>query len=286
MPPRPSSAIRALSANRFASTSTIPSSSIPIISSATASTSSIPLSITSSSSSELTNVNRIYTTRKTFLWNYYTHLIERSNLIIIFEHSNLTSSEWSKIRNSIKSIPLPNKPFDFNSKNPELIEKANLNVIRTGVLNSLLFKKQSPLILSKENENIIKGQRALLTCKNLSPIYLKQILNKINISLKSLKRDLNSNSNENEKKQPNLKIISILLEGKKILNNEIELNEFLKNTPELDLLRGQLIGILQSPTRQLNGILNQAAGGQLVRTLKGLENDLKGENSKGDEKSN
>jgi large subunit ribosomal protein L10 len=45
--------------------------------------------------------------------------------------------------------------------------------------------------------------------------------------------------------------------------------------PELDTLRAQLVGLLEMPARQTIGVLSQAAGGSLVRTLQGLEGDLK-----------
>lgn len=44
--------------------------------------------------------------------------------------------------------------------------------------------------------------------------------------------------------------------------------------PELDTLRAQLVGLLENPGRNLVGLLGQAAGGGLVRTLQGLEKDL------------
>ncbi|WWC89773.1 uncharacterized protein L201_004699 [Kwoniella dendrophila CBS 6074] len=273
MPPRPSTSIRALvSSSRFASTSAIPAAA-----SSSSSTSSIPPHITTKSSSTPPpkDPNRIYTARKTFLWNYYTHLISKSDLILVFDHSNLTSSEWSKIRRSISSIPLPSKSFDPNSvleeeegkPKIELIEPASLNVVRTGVLSSLLSSSKNNLLVESLN-----GQRALLTCSNLSPTYLNKILNSINKSIKSLKRE-----NTKDEKQPSLKLISALLEGKKLLNNEKDILEFSKKTPELDVLRSQLIGLLESSSRQTIGILSQAAGGQLVRTLQGLEQNLKGD---------
>ena len=44
---------------------------------------------------------------------------------------------------------------------------------------------------------------------------------------------------------------------------------------ELDGLRSELVGLLEMRGRELVGVLGQAAGGGLVRTLQGLENDLK-----------
>lgn len=46
--------------------------------------------------------------------------------------------------------------------------------------------------------------------------------------------------------------------------------------PELSTLHAQLVGLLGSAGGQLVGTLQSAAGGALVRTLKGLEKNLKG----------
>lgn len=46
--------------------------------------------------------------------------------------------------------------------------------------------------------------------------------------------------------------------------------------PELSTLHAQLVGLLESSGSQLVGTLQSAAGGSLIRTLKGLENNLKG----------
>ncbi|WVW82865.1 hypothetical protein I302_104877 [Kwoniella bestiolae CBS 10118] len=270
MPPRPSTSIRALTSTRFASTSSLPL------------TPSTPSS--SSSTPPPADPNRIYTARKTFLWNYYTHLIDNSNLVLVYDHSNLTAGEWSKIRRSISSIPLPSKPYDPStptpsSEQPETIDKASINVVRTGVLASLLSKSNSPLTTtpSKEGEQILVGQRALLTCPSLSPTYLNKILSTLNRTLKGLKRE-----NTADEKQPSLKLISGLLEHKHIYTEQQLQNEIAK-LPELDVLRSQLVGLLQAPQSQLVGVLNQARGGQLVRTLQGLEESLKGDSNGGEE---
>ena len=46
---------------------------------------------------------------------------------------------------------------------------------------------------------------------------------------------------------------------------------------ELDVLRGQVVGLLEMRGRDLIGVLGQSAGGGLVRTLQGLELKMKEE---------
>ncbi|WVQ98921.1 hypothetical protein IAU59_006052 [Kwoniella sp. CBS 9459] len=284
-------AVRALHQGvRYASTSAAPSSSTSSSSSNSTSASTVtsPISPNNASTSYsnavsiperflqlANNPQRVYTPRKTFLWNYYDHLLTRSEFVLIFEHGNISAAEWNKIRRSLKAIPTPVKPFDVNnaagtgaeagagsSAVRANIEKASLNVVRTGVFSALAGSSKSPIAPH------LTGQRAILTCPSLSPTYISKILTTLTRSLKSLKRE-----NVTDEKQPMLKLVAGMLEGKKVLS-EGELVEFGK-LPELDTLRAQVVGLLESQSRSLVGVLGQAAGGSLVRTLQGLENDLK-----------
>lgn len=45
--------------------------------------------------------------------------------------------------------------------------------------------------------------------------------------------------------------------------------------PELEVLRAQVVGLLEGQARGLLGVLGQAGGGGLLRTLQGLEEGLK-----------
>jgi len=44
--------------------------------------------------------------------------------------------------------------------------------------------------------------------------------------------------------------------------------------PTLVTLHAQIVGLLSSPATQLAGVLSQAGGGQLVRTLAGFQKGL------------
>jgi len=73
-------------------------------------------------------------------------------------------------------------------------------------------------------------------------------------------------------KQPYLKLVAGVLEGNRLVGAE-ELGRVSK-LPELDTLRVQVVGLLEGTGRSLVGLLGQAGGGGLVRTLQGLEKDL------------
>ena len=51
--------------------------------------------------------------------------------------------------------------------------------------------------------------------------------------------------------------------------------EAMTKTPDLDTLRAQVVGMLEGQGRSLVGVLGQAGGGGLIRTLQGLEAGMK-----------
>lgn len=78
-----------------------------------------------------------------------------------------------------------------------------------------------------------------------------------------------------EIKQPELNLMLGALEGGKLVDVQ-QVGEIGK-LPELDTLRAQLVGLLEMNGRSLVGVLGQAGGGGLVRTLQGLEKNLQGD---------
>src|SRR3954471_21468641 len=47
------------------------------------------------SSQSSSNVSeRVYTARKQFLYSHYDHLLETSDLVLVFQPNNLTTAEW------------------------------------------------------------------------------------------------------------------------------------------------------------------------------------------------
>ncbi|KIR28800.1 hypothetical protein I307_03033 [Cryptococcus deuterogattii 99/473] len=224
-----------------------------------------PSAVSTNSSSRQPSAPRVYAARKTFLWNLYNQVLTKSPLILIFDHANISAAEWSKLRRVIGSIKKPVVPYDPSLPREEQmeraeIEQAQLMVVRSGVLTAASKTCSSPITPH------LSGQRAVLTCSTLSPTYLNKILTALSRTVKSIKR-------ENSTIQPTLNLVAGLVEGGKVMD-EKEL-EKLGKVPELDTLRAQLVGLLEGQGRSLVGVLNQAAGGSLVRTLQGLENDLK-----------
>jgi large subunit ribosomal protein L10 len=188
---------------------------------------------------------RIYTDRKTYLYDYYTHLLQTSQLVLLFQHDNLSVADLQKT-----DTPTP---------------RASLTILRTGILSALTRHQSIPFPK-------LKGQTALLTSPTLSPKYMSQILTSIQRTIKKNQRE---GTKDQLVKQPELKLLFGYVEGRQLL--EVGDVDKLGKLPDLDGLRSQLVGLLEMRGRELVGVLGQAGGGGLVRTLQGRENDLKGE---------
>ncbi|EIW70040.1 hypothetical protein TREMEDRAFT_68447 [Tremella mesenterica DSM 1558] len=227
--------------------------------------------------------SRQYTNRKTFLYAYYSYLFHRSNLVLLFAHDNLSVKDLQAIRKNIRSIPLTNSTSPVllpnNQPQPHLSEeitsggisneKATLTISRTGVLSAVTrsLSLTSTRSHSSSLTSLLEGPTALITCPDLSPRYLSRLLLTIQRTIKSRNRD-----GVEEKKQPTLRLVAGVLEGRLM---EVSRVEGVSKLGEMDQLRAELVGLLQMPGRQLVGVLGQAGGGGLVRTLQGLELSLK-----------
>jgi large subunit ribosomal protein L10 len=210
------------------------------------------------------NAPRIYTERKAFLYDYYTHLMQRSQLVLLFKHENLTVPTSGQLRAAIAKIPVP-RPASVPAE--QKLEKATLTVTRTGILAPVVRAVRPNADFSP----LLDGPTAVITCPSLSPKYVKAMLGAVERVMKAAQKD------EDPKKgpvaQPAFTLLAGVIEGNTLLN-PAQVADAAK-LPELDQLRSQLIGLLETPQRQLLGVVQQAGGGSLVRTLQGLEEGLK-----------
>lgn len=197
---------------------------------------------------------RIYSERKAYLFDYYSHLLSRSQMVLLFKHANLTVAESGALRREITKLPLP----------ASATESATLTIARTGILAPAVLKTDAASLADQ-----LGGQTALITCPTLSPKYIKSMLAIIEKTMKSAQKD---EVKGKEVKQPSFSLFAGVVEGRVVQPEGV--TEMAK-LPEIEQLRAQLVGLLEMPQRQLVGVLSQAGGGGLVRTLQGLEESLK-----------
>jgi len=218
-----------------------------------------------SSQSSSTVSERVYTARKQFLYSHYDHLLETSDLVLVFQPNNLTTAEWSQLRRAINAVPTPKSKSD-----PEAVcLPATLASARTGLLSALV-RERAASQPEVDISPLLSGPIALLTCPSLSPGYLKSLLQAIN---KAFAYRPAAPTASSVQVTPRMMLLGGIMEKNKLVSTQDILE--IGKLPELDTLRAQLVGLLEMPAQQTIGILNQAAGGSLVRTLQGLEGDLK-----------
>lgn len=215
---------------------------------------------------------RVYPERKAFLFKYYEHLLQRSQLVLLFKHENLTVAQSTQIRHAIQKVPVPALPAAVaaaaEGSEPAPAEGAVMTITRTGLLAPVVRGVQ---IGGAAFESHLQGPTALITCPTISPRYVKQVLAAIDTTIK--KNTKKAEKKDEVIKNPQFTLVAGVLEGNRLMDPK-QIKD-VAQLPELDQLRAQLLGLLEMPGRQLLGVLNQAGGGGLVRTLQGLEESLK-----------
>lgn len=238
------------------------------------------------------STGRVFGDRKAYLYAYYDHLLKSSKVTLLFEHDNIAINEMNQIRRAIKQLPTQPMPFtprapvkpgkakakpkakdvEAESENSAmaapavLANPAQMLVVRTGILSAVAREQPKSVDLTPW----LKGQRALITCPSVSPTYLKSVLAVIKRIVRKIQRE---EVRGKETKQPKMNLIVAVVDGKQLLGAQ-EVEEMVK-IPELDTLRAQVVGLLEGSGRNLVGVLSQAGGGSLVRTLQGLEESMK-----------
>lgn len=214
---------------------------------------------------------RVYTERKAFLYKHYETLLQRSQLVLLFKHENLSVAHSTKIRHAIQKVPVPTLPAAADAAEgsaPTEAERAVMTITRTGILSPVVRGVQ---VAGTSLEPHLQGPTALITCPSISPRYVKQVLAAIETTIK--KNTKKAEKKDEVLKNPEFTLVAGLLEGNRLM--DAKQVKDVAQLPELDQLRAQLLGLLESPGRQLLGVLTQAGGGGLVRTLQGLEESLK-----------
>ena len=144
--------------------------------------------------------------------------------------------------------------------------RARFMLVRSGILGAVhkIRPQQSSL------RDWCEGQRAFVVCPISSPPYIQKVLK---VVAKTVKDAQKPESRGIKPKQPVLNLLVGLADGERVMPAK-EVQAMVK-LPELDTLRAQVVGMLEGQGRTLVGVLGQAGGGGLVRTLQGLEQGMK-----------
>ena len=248
---------------------------------------------------------RIYSERKQFMYNQYLRLLETSkeSPLIFLQHTNFSISRLTKLRKDIAAATTPKGGFAPSLLNPgptpltpcndpSIITPPSLTVIRTSIFGAALrdcvhLDSKS----AKDISNTAENGLAILSLPSLDPPMLNAILNALHKSVPPLKPGKEAKVSLSKRPSvddpdfvpgrrmkrvkptptPELTVMGALIEGRVFKPPAVR---DVASLPTLDALRAQLIGLISSPANQLAGILVQAGGGQLARTLEGFRKGL------------
>lgn len=257
---------------------------------------------------------RIYSERKQFLYNQYLRLLETSKEcpLIFLQHTNFSISRLTKLRKDIAvattrkggfapSLLNPGPTPLTRSNDPSLIIPPSLTVIRTSIFGAALRDYvHIDAKTAKDISNTVGNGLAVLSLPSLDPPMLNAILNALRKSVPPLKPKGGAQDSSSKKPSaddpdfvpgrrvkrvrptltPELTVMGALIEGRVFKAPAVQ---DVASLPTLDTLRAQLVGLISSPANQIAGVLIQASGGQLARTLEGFRKGL--EDGEGDTNS-
>ncbi|KAG8767840.1 hypothetical protein FRC12_006007 [Ceratobasidium sp. 428] len=196
--------------------------------------------------------NRIYTSRKAALYTEYTSIVGDSPFFLVLGHENFSVAKFTTLRKELARV----KP-SVGEQAP-----AKLSVIRHAIFGAAVKSAEpqaAPLLTALE------GPAAVLAFPTLDPPQLKSILRTIDRAVPK------ATPQPGAAPAPVLRLVGAYVDGRVLRPDGVQ---NLSTLPTLETLRAQLIGLLSAPAAQLAGVLDQARGGRLSRTLEGLRESL------------
>ncbi|KAG6813235.1 hypothetical protein H0H92_012872 [Tricholoma furcatifolium] len=238
---------------------------------------------------------RVFKDKKAFQYNWYRKILDTSKdgPLLILHHHQFSANRLVQLRRdviaaakrgaapSLASAAIPASP----------IVEPTLTVIRTSIFGAAL--RDFPGINIEDASRMIgetTGNFAVLSLPTFEPPQLNIILRALERTVparppktpEEIKREQDEKNADpatpgrRMKRQrqilaPELKLVGALVEGRVFLPAGLK---DISTLPTLDTLRAQIVGLLSAPGMQLAGVLSQASGGQLARTLEGLKKGL------------
>jgi ribosomal protein L10 len=240
-------------------------------------------------------VPRVFNERKTYLFDQYSRLLDQSHEspVLLLHYNDFKATRLVKLRRDIvaasdrvaaSSLKAP-LPIDADTQKP------TLTVVRTAVLGAALREsKVLDISTGEQISKLVSGGLAVLTLPSFNPPQLNAVLRAMERTVppkpqetpeeKKKRLDLkNADPAEPGKKKkrvkpdlvPELKLVGALVEGRLFMPPELK---NVSQLPTLETLRAQIVGLLSAPATQLAGVLSEASGGKIARTLEGLKKSL------------
>jgi ribosomal protein L10 len=242
---------------------------------------------------------RVYSEKKTFLYNQYLRLFQSTvqSPLIFLQHNKFSVSRLIKLRKDIAQAASRHAtpPPSLASPGPNPVHVTpTLSVIRTSLFGVAL--RDFAPIDAKTSEEIaqtVQGGLAVLSLPVFNPPQLQAILRALERSAPKPKpptpEELKQaaalaaqdppNPGRRVKRlrkvhEPELTLMGALIEGRVF---KAEGAKEVAKLPTVGTLHAQIVGLLSAPGMQLAAVLSEASGGKLARTLEGLKKSLEDE---------
>jgi ribosomal protein L10 len=218
--------------------------------------------------------------RKDYLVAQYTHILTQNKVVVFLRPGDFSVAELTRLR--VELAGLAASSDRSSSSSSSVIPSPIFTFLRPGLVPPV-FKTiphmPSQAVLAHLKQH--KGNLCLLTLPSLDPPMLKAALKavkKLSDTPNPRKLAAASGAGGAAGKKPaqtaakaaaeqRLTVVSAIVEGKEVA--PVELGN-LANLPSLQDILGQLVGLLETPARQILGLSQQAAGGDLARALEGF----------------
>ncbi len=245
---------------------------------------------------------RVYSERKTYLYNQYTRLLQSTSTapLILFEHVDFSANRLIKLRADIaaavtKHAKTPS--LSDPSPTPPAVAQPTFTVLRTSIFGVVLRElNQFDPQARKQLAKTVNGSLAVLSFPTLDPPQLKAVLRVLARAVPPRKPKTQQQIDDEKKAAeaafvpgrrpkrqrptpvPDLKLLGAIIEGRPFLAEGVQ---SVAELPTLDALRAQIVGLLSAPAAQLSMVLSEASGGKLARTLEGFKKSLEPETQDG-----
>ncbi|KAF8899255.1 hypothetical protein BD779DRAFT_1487779 [Infundibulicybe gibba] len=218
---------------------------------------------------------RVFRDKKAFQYNWYTKILSASTSspLIFLHHNDFSAQRLIKLRRDILTAFNRNTPSLASPGQWQLhptLSDSNSNQHIGAALRDL------PNINLEEVERMLDGTNggfAVLSLPSFDPPQMNAILRALDRGVPPRKPKTPEELKRERVKrmrailEPELKLVGALIDGRVFLPDSVR---DVSKLPTLDTLRAQIVGLLSAPATQLAGVLSEASGGRLARTLEGL----------------
>jgi len=230
---------------------------------------------------------RTYDPKTARLKDEYLHLLNSGQPLLFLRHQDFKARDLIKLRSSIAAASPRLASEDALVSPPARLSGVRTSVLGVAVRECTQLDNRRRRMMKKL---LGKGAIFILSLPTLDPPHLTALMRVLDRAvppkrpppspeeLTKAKQEAEADfvpGKEQKRQRPNLipqlELAGALLEGK--VYDVWDVREIAK-LPSLQALHSQIVGLISSPASQLSGILSQASGGQLLRTLQGYQQSL------------